>query len=235
MYKMEREIYCSQIGEGDIIRNSALVDLLQDASDLHLKYHPVMAPYFKETGCVMFLISRQLDILKRPQYGDRVEVKTWTYELNRMYGFRNTVIYDRSGEILVRSVAGGAFMDMSAGRPVRVPKELIERVPVYDRLDMEILPRKIAMPDREPDSITDVYVRRSDIDMYRHVNNARYFDIADEVAEGCREAKGLRAEYKTPLKYGDAVQARLYKEEGKTYVSVCSPEGKEYCLIEYLL
>jgi FHS family L-fucose permease-like MFS transporter len=45
----------------------------------------------------MFLVSRQLDIVRRPEQNEKLTVKTWTYELKRMYGYRNTVIYDENG------------------------------------------------------------------------------------------------------------------------------------------
>lgn len=94
MYEMKRTVNCSQIGSHGIIRNSCLVDLLQDCSVIHLDTHPVMSPFFEKENCVMFLVSRQLDIVRRPEQNEKLTVKTWTYELKRMYGYRNTVIYD---------------------------------------------------------------------------------------------------------------------------------------------
>ena len=57
MYEMKRTVNCSQIGSHGIIRNSCLVDLLQDCSVIHLDTHPVMSPFFEKENCVMFLVS----------------------------------------------------------------------------------------------------------------------------------------------------------------------------------
>ena len=84
MYEMKRTVNCSQIGSHGIIRNSCLVDLLQDCSVIHLDTHPVMSPFFEKENCVMFLVSRQLDIVRRPEQNEKLTVKTWTYELKRM-------------------------------------------------------------------------------------------------------------------------------------------------------
>ena len=126
MYEMKRTVNCSQIGSHGIIRNSCLVDLLQDCSVIHLDTHPVMSPFFEKENCVMFLVSRQLDIARRPEQNEKLTVKTWTYELKRMYGYRNTVIYDENGDICVKSIASGAFMDKTSQRPIKVPQELVE-------------------------------------------------------------------------------------------------------------
>ena len=92
MYEMERNVNCSNIGADGVMKNSAIIDFLQDCSVLHLDTHPVMSPFFEKEKCVMFLVSRQLDIIRRPGYQEKVKIKTWTYELKRMYGYRNTVI-----------------------------------------------------------------------------------------------------------------------------------------------
>ena len=70
MYEMKRTVNCSQIGSHGIIRNSCLVDLLQDCSVIHLDTHPVMSPFFEKENCVMFLVSRQLDIVRRPEQNE---------------------------------------------------------------------------------------------------------------------------------------------------------------------
>ena len=71
MYEMKRTVNCSQIGSHGIIRNSCLVDLLQDCSVIHLDTHPVMSPFFEKENCVMFLVSRQLDIVRRPEQNEK--------------------------------------------------------------------------------------------------------------------------------------------------------------------
>lgn len=233
MFETDRKIYCSQMRQGNVMGNSVLIDLLQDTSDLHLMNHPVLAPFFKETGSVMFLTNRQVDIIRRPHYGEQVRVKTWTYELNRMYGFRNTIIIGEKGDVCVKSIAGGAFMDIESGRPMRVSSDLIAQVRCYEKLDMEYLPRKIAIPDTVPTLTCQVLIRRSDIDMNMHVNNARYFDITDELFDECQQARRLRVEYKMPVKRGDLVIADRYDADGSCIVALRDEGGKIYCTVEY--
>lgn len=233
MYETDRKIYCSQIRGGGVIGNSVLIDLLQDTSDLHLMNHPVLAPFFKETGSVMFLTNRQVDIIRRPVYGETVRTKTWTYELNRMYGFRNTLIIGEKGDICVKSIAGGAFMNLQNGRPMRVSADLIAQVRTYEKLDMEYLPRKIDVPEKMPSITCQIPVRRCDIDMNEHVNNARYLDITDELVDECRSAKRLRVEYKQPIKRGDIVIADRFDCEKTSIVCLRDERGKVYCSVEY--
>ena len=215
MYEMKRTVNCSQIGSHGIIRNSCLVDLLQDCSVIHLDTHPVMSPFFEKENCVMFLVSRQLDIVRRPEQN------------------RNTVIYDENGDICVKSIASGAFMDKTSQRPIKVPQELVNRVKLYPKLDMEYLPRKIALPDTEPQVYEDIPVLKCYIDMNEHVNNARYLDITDEFVENESAVKRIRVEYKNPLKRGKAIKALVYTDEGRKFVELCDENNKPYCITEY--
>ena len=236
IYEMKRTVRCSQIGEDGTMRNSALVDFMQDCSLKHLENEPVMSPYFRETGCIMFLISRQLDIVRKPQIDENVTVRTWTYELNRLYGFRNTVIYAESGEILVKSIAGGCFIDSKSMRTMKVPQETIDRVVLEKKLeDIEYTSRKITLPKCEPQIFEPVKINRCFIDMNRHVNNARYLDITDEFVPENAEISRIRSEYKLPVRRDSIVIPKVYSDNGLLTVDLSSPEGKSYTIVEYTL
>ncbi len=234
IYEMKRTVRCSQIGEDGSMRNSALVDFMQDCSLKHLDNEPVMTPYFRETGCIMFLISRQLDIVRKPRLDENVTVKTWTYELNRLYGFRNTVIYAENGDILVKCIAGGCFIDAGSMRTTKVPQETIDRVIKEPKLeDMEYLSRKIALPDTQPRVFDPVKINRCFIDMNKHVNNARYIDITDEFLPDDADVKRIRCEYKLPVRRDSVVIPKVYTAQEIVTVDLCSPQGKSYALVEY--
>ncbi len=236
IYEMKRTVRCSQIGEDNSMRNSALVDFMQDCSLKHLENEPVMAPYFKETGCIMFLISRQLDIVRKPQLDENVTIKTWCYELNRLYGFRNTVIYSESGEILVKSIAGGCFINSANMRTMKVPQEVIDRVKYEPKLeDIEYLPRKISFPDCEPQVFENVHINRCFIDMNKHVNNARYLDITDEFLPDGAQVKRIRCEYKLPVQRDSIVIPKVYTNGNIIAVDLTNPQGKCYAAVEYTL
>lgn len=233
MYEMTRTVKCSDIGSDSKMKNSAVVDFLQDCSMFHLDGEPVMSPFFKKENCIMFLVSRQVDILKKPEYSQRVKVKTWVTELTKLYGTRNTVIYDEKGEPCCLCTAVGAFMSRDTMKPMFVPQELVERVEKLPPVNMEMLSRKIKLPKTEPVVYENVPVLKHYIDMYNHVNNARYVDMTDEYVKNVHDVKRIRIEYKKPLKYGEYAQARVFENGNITTVDICSKEGKPYCVCEY--
>ena len=183
----------------------------------------------------MFLVSRQIDIIRRTSYGEKILVRTWTYELKRMYGYRNTIIYDEKGQPLVKSIASGAFMDNNSQRPRKVPQELVDRVKLYPKLDVEYLPRKISLPDSEPEVYPPLHIMKCYIDMNHHVNNARYIDIADEYLPEGADISRMRIEYKKPLKRTDTAIPRVYTGDAFVTVDIADMEGKPFCIVEYTL
>ncbi len=232
MYTMKRTVRCSNIGFGGKIRLSALIDLLQDCAYDHLQNEPVLTPYFERTGNVMFLVSRQADILRLPDYNEQLEVSTWCYELKRMYGYRNTVIKDSSGNICVREVEIGAFAELDTQKPVKISEELVQSVQKEPKIDMEYLPRKITLPDNEPDSVIKVPVHSFYIDMYSHVNNARYLDMIDDLLPKDKSVKGIRTEYKRPLKYGADALIKVWNRQGSEVFSVLDSNNEVCCNLE---
>lgn len=233
---MQRTVRCSHIGEDGLMRNSAIIDFMQDCSLKHLDNEPVMAPFFREAGCIMFLISRQIDIIKKPPLDENVTIKTWTYELNRLYGFRNTVIYDQSGETIVKSIAGGCFINAQNMRTMKVSQETIDRVTLEPKLDsISYTSRKIALPDCKPQTFEPVRINRCFIDMNRHVNNARYLDITDEFLPDRAKVKRIRCEYKQPVVRESVVIPKVYVGSDIITVDLTSTEGKSYAIVEYTL
>lgn len=233
MYTASRRVEISDIAHNGHIRLSALLDMLQDCAFDHLQSEKTLKPYFEQTGNVMFLVSRQIDIKRLPVYGEQLQVTTWCYELKRMYGFRNTIVRDSRGDICAAAYETGAFADLATSRPQKIPQELADRVEKHPPFEMEYTPRKIALPDRGPEYTSPLNVYGSFVDMYGHVNNARYIELSEDLIPDDRQVSRIRIEYKQPLKK-EAAQARVWNENSSLISEIVNGEGKSCCVIEYI-
>ena len=233
MLTVERKVEISDIAGSGVMRLSALVDMLQACAFDHLQRDKTLKPYFEQTGNVMFLVSRQIDIKRLPVYGEELTVSTWCYELKRMYGFRNTIVRDGSGEICVCAYETGAFAELSTSRPVKITQEPADRGEKHPAFDMEYTPRKIALPERAADISAPIEVYGSFIDMYGHVNNARYIELTEDFIPSGREVRRIRIEYKQPLKKEQA-QARVWYDEHSMKAEVLNSGQSCCCIIEYI-
>ncbi|GHU58693.1 acyl-ACP thioesterase [Clostridia bacterium] len=234
MFTTTHTFATSSVGDDSRPRYSAIMEALQDCSNFHIDSLDNVMAYFTEHNVGMYVVYRQADIVRHPEYREKVGIATCVYECKTIFGFRNTSIVDSKGNFLVKSYVAGAFVDLSTGRPVKVPQALIDTVEMTEKVDMDYLPRKIAV-DSSLFRPNDVYrVRRDYLDFNKHVNNAKYFDIAADILPDVNYTR-LRAEYRAPAKLGDVIVPWTYDTKDKFYVELSEFGNRTnvFCVLEY--
>ncbi len=234
MFTLNERIGPSRIDENGRLKLSAALDLLQDCSLLWMTSEPTFYAYLKDNGLGMFLVSRQMDILRLPAFGDSVAVRTSVYDCRSFYGYRNTAIYGEDGSPCVLTWSIGAFVDMATGKIVRLPPEVIESVAFDRKIDMEYLDKKIKVPPVSGRNLSPVPVRRCDIDFYGHMNNAKYVEAAMELLPEGYAPRRLRIEYKAPARQGELLHPRVIEtEDGNYIVILADAQGNPYAVMEF--
>jgi acyl-ACP thioesterase len=182
----------------------------------------------------MYLVSRQIDINRIPEFGKNLKIKTWIYECKSMYGYRNTVIYDEDGKPCVNSYETGVFINVSTSKPLRIPDEIIRSIPVYEKYPMEYFSRKIEIPKSEAKNENPITVLKYHLDYNNHVNNSKYVTIAEEYLPENFKIERIRVEYKTSAKYKNIIFPRIYTAENNiSIVDLCDEQGKTYAVTEF--
>lgn len=236
MFQIERTVGSSHLNTKGELRLSAAVDFMQDCCCFQLDSEKELTRYFEENQVTMFLISRQINLIKPAHYGDNLLIRTSIYQFRPSYGYRNTMIYNDKEELLISSYAGGAFIDIAKGASTSVPKDLMTTVPMDPRFEgMEYLPRKVRLPEGPAEQVfppTPVF--RYYLDHNHHMNNARYLDIAQEYLPEEFETKTCRIEYKTAAKGGDSlIPVRYLTAPDIWLISLQGSEGSAFANIEF--
>ncbi len=164
MYEMKTIIGTSQIDKDGLLKTSSIFDIMQDCSFFQLESENELTNYFNENNVSMFLISRQVDIYKLPKYSEKIITRTYVYECNEVYGYRNTVIYDENNIELVVCYAIGGFVDLTNSNLVRIPKSIIDGVKFDKKIEMNYLPRKIKFDNKNLKEIDRFKVKKYFID-----------------------------------------------------------------------
>lgn len=233
MYKIRTRIGASQTNIDGYFRDSAIIDLMQDCSGFQLDADTGVMPYFLEHNIAMFLVSRQIDILRRPAYGETVTAETSIYGIKQFYGYRNSNIFGEDGKPCILSYAMGAFVSRETGKPVRMPQEMLDTVCLEPQTDMEYLPHKLKFPKEGWETFAPYPISRFQIDVNHHVNNARYIDIGAEYLPEGFDAKRIRIAYKSPAKLGDVlVPERIITEPG-CLIRLRREDGSSVCEMEF--
>ena len=233
MYQIEKLVSASHVGNDQKLTLSAAVDFMQDCSFFQINSVEKLMDEFAEKNMAMFIISRQLDIIDMPKFNDNLIVRTWVWNLNNIFGSRNTVIYDETLNPKVISYAMGSFVNLENGQPDAVSDEVVNNVLIEDKLDMEYFPRRIKLPEIQSKKLQPIPVLKSHIDLYNHVNNAKYIMIASDLLPNDFHSWRMRVEYKIPAKYGDVFHPLLYNVENKIIIALNNEQEKPFAVIEF--
>ena len=172
---------------------------------------PGVKQYFTEQNMAQLLATRQVEVVRVPEYKEELTVTTSVYGMKPMFGFRNTFIYDAQGNPCYKTWSMGAFVDKVAGKLKRVNNATIASMNLEPQLEMNYKDRRIILPKEDGTLLAPIKVLRADIDYNKHLNNANYVRMAMELLPEDFEVKGLRVEYRVAAKYGDTLFPTIYK------------------------
>lgn len=232
MYSLQCKVTTSTCdSEGKLKLYSAL-QMMQDCSEMWIDSEPEIKRYFAEQNMAQLLATRQVEIIRVPEYKEELTVTSTVYGMKPMFGFRNTFIYDAQGNPCYKTWSMGAFVDRAAGKLKRVDDATIATMKLEPKLEMNYKDRRIILPKTEGDVQEPIKVLRADIDYNRHLNNANYIRMAMELLPETFAIRGLRVEYRVAAKLGDILTPTIYKTEAG--IVVVLSVGAEVCaLVEF--
>ncbi len=217
--------------EGRLKLYSAL-QMMQDCSEMWIDTEPGVKQYFSEQNMAQLLATRQVEVVRVPEFKEQLTVTTSVYEMKPMFGFRNTYIYDEEGKPCYKTWSMGAFVDKSTGKLKRVDAATIASMNLEPQLKMTYGDRRIKIPAEESTKLNPIQVMRADIDYNKHMNNANYIRMAMELLPDDFVVRGLRVEYRVAVKLGDVLTPKLYKINNGIIISLTIGEEVS-ALIEF--
>ena len=144
---------------------------------------------------------------------DEIEIHTYSNRIEGYLAYRNFDIY-KEDKLIVRAQTKWLLLDKNHDRVIKVPAHFIKMYGEHGGFDA---PKKeIKALDNYRD-IKKIMVRKSDIDMNIHVNNAAYLQYLYEGVDlENRKVKTIEIIYKKELKYGDDVELE-YTDDTNEY------------------
>ncbi len=181
-----------------------------------------------------WLLSSWQVILERcPKLYDEITIETRPYEFSNCYGHRNFIITNQNDELLVKANSIWVYVNTESMRPVRPSEEEKAAYGLDEKLEMDYVPRKLSLPDGMID-LPPIPVRADDIDVYHHVNNARYIELALGQLPEVGNIRELRAEYKRQAHLGDTIYPKIANVDGSCYVDLADESGKTYTSVQVI-
>jgi acyl-ACP thioesterase len=220
MYSLKYKVTTSTCDSEGRLKLYSALQMMQDCSEMWIDSEPGVKQYFAEQNMAQLLATRQVEIVRTPEYKEELTVTSTVYGMKPMFGFRNTFIYDAEGRPCYKTWSMGAFVDRQTGKLKRVDDATIASMTLEPQLEMNYKDRRIMLPKIGGQLLDPIKVLRADIDYNKHMNNANYVRVAMELLPEDFTVRGLRVEYRVAAKLGDMLIPTVFQTEGGIIVSL---------------
>lgn len=238
IFEHKYEVVVKDLGKSNKVSNKAILGYMEEIASLHSSTVGQGVDDLEKNGTAWVILDWKVKVLNRCGYGENVTAKTWVRENNKFYSYRDYEIYDSKNNLIAVGTSKWVLIDIKTKHITKIDDELGKKYKteynknVFNEEKLE----KIKEPIEYVSNI--IYtVKRSDIDINKHVHNLNYLDFAyetlpKEIYEK-EELKNVRINYKHELKYGDTVKCLYSNENGRCVVAIKNEdETKLYAIVE---
>lgn len=209
------------------LRLRSLFNLFQDIADFHADAMGLGYHFCTPRGIGWVGGAYHVQINRLPKWEDKVNLFTWPSDTTAVTGIRDFQMTDAVGNILVNASSQWVLVDTQKMRPVAITKHVGTYELVNERAVNAVFN---GLPELERvDKTVAVSVRRDDIDVNNHVNNAVYPSIvADSIPDDFLNEHvlvGLEIAFKRPAKWGDTFVIQTQIDELTTVHQILNEDG----------
>lgn len=231
IYKEKFKIGLKDVWKGEEISNIAILEYLENIAAYHSDSVGYGVNTTKQTNLNWLLLDWKVKVLKRPKYGQELEIHTWSRKIEKFYAYRDFEIYDEQMNLCAIATSKWLLVNSKTGKISRVDSEMAEKY--QSEIDKMVFENeeitKMNIPENFENEI--IYqVQRRDIDVIGHMHNLYYLDIAYEALPKDiyeeRPFDNVRIMYKKETKLGEKVVGKYSNVEGKNVVVIQSGDGK---------
>lgn len=235
IFKHNFDIPLRVINNKKEVSNKYILECFENIAELHSKSIDLGIDSILEEGITWVLLEWQVKVLKRPYYGQKIEVNTWARYTNKFYSYRDFEMY-ANGNLCAIATSKWLLIDIQKGRPARIQDKFMQRYsPEWSKEVLGVTEVEKLLEKGSYEKQDEYIVRRCDIDINGHMHNLNYLDLvyqmlSDEDVE--KDFNNIRITYKKEIKYKDKVKTLYKKEEGKHCFIIKDAEEKTHALIE---
>ena len=219
-YEKKLRLRSSDVDMHRRLRTSVLFGLMQEAAIAHTEQLGMGREKTLDRGALWIVTLQAAEIRRMPEYDEEVVLRSWPGRTMHVLFPRFCALDTARGEPLVRASALWTLIDSRTRRLV-FPERLgvgIEGVSLpEDEIPLPSAP--VPIPAEETRDFT---VPFSYVDLNGHMNNTRYFDLAEDCIPAAAEGRVLRAvgtEFSREARFGESFPLRWGHDGDRWYLT----------------
>lgn len=231
IYKEKFKIGLKDVWKGKEVNNRAILEYLENIAAYHSDSVGYGVNTSDQTHLTWLLLDWKVKVIKRPEYGQVLDIHTWSRNIVKCYAYRDFEIYNESNQLCVIASSKWLLINNQTGKIMRVDQTLADKYEsefektVFKEREFE----KLKIPEKFEKSI--IYeIKRKDIDVIGHMHNLYYLDLAYETLPDNvykqRPFDNIRIMYKKEIKLGDTVICKYTYKDNKNIVVIQSKDEK---------
>lgn len=222
---------------GALVGDRAILEYFENIAGRHADTLGNGVNDIPSTHSAWILLDWKVSVLRRPAYGKELTVTTWSHSIERCFGNRYFTLEDERGGMCAAASSKWVLMNTERWAISRVESELAARYGSEPERPLPIDPTLGRLkPPAEYASSVEYTVRRRDIDLFGHVHNTNYLDLAYEALPeevyAQRPFDSVRITYKKEIRMGERLLLRYAFEDGKHVVAITSGDGVLHSIVE---
>lgn len=176
-YRENFKIRASEIDFTQKATLPSLCNLLQEIAGNHARKLHFDITDLQENKMTWVLHRLVVKIDRFPDWRETITIKTWPSSGDGLRAYRDFRIIDDEGNIIGTCLSYWLILNIENRRPTRIPKSILDMAPKDVEHVLAVEDACFAEID-SPAHINTFNVRKTDLDLNRHVNNVRYIEWA---------------------------------------------------------
>ena len=201
------------------LRTSELFRLLQEASIRQTEELGMGRDKTLDRGILWVLGLQRAEVERMPEYDERIVLKSWPGRTMHVLFPRYYTVETAAGEPLIRASALWTLVDAKT-RKLVFPEKVgvtIEGVTTGEEIPLPTAVPRVKCTNRAAFTVPYSYV-----DLNGHMNNSRYFDLAEDLtgaAAAGRQLREIRMEYASEARYGRELTVSWEQDGSRYYIT----------------
>ena len=141
----EYTVKLSEIDKNNKATNKAILSYLEDTGGKHSNIAGYGIFDIPRTHLTWLLLEWKLHVIRRPNYAEKIKVKTWSKDAVKCYAYRDFEIRDEQGNVIVLAASKWVLVDTQKSKIVKIEPDLLAKYePELDKSAFDVLRRRFS-------------------------------------------------------------------------------------------